>query len=285
MSIYHITVIGGDLRQCYLAEYLQSSGHIVTCFQTVTFSYRAPIKITAALPQALTDADIIIGPVPFSKDTQTLFLSIDAPEIYMKDFLKLLHPRQTIAGGSIPKELARECLKRDISVIDFMKSDSLIIQNAYFTAEGLLARIITETNVSLKQLPILILGYGNCGFMIAEMLLFMQARITIFDIDINRLALAKTRPVASVTQDRLKALLPDFSIIINTIPAHILTTDCLEQISQDCLIFDIASEPGGFSKKGLEEMNLKRISCPGIPGNCMPKSAARLIGDTILRSM
>jgi len=286
MSTYHITIIGGDLRQCYMADYLQQSSHIVTCFNTMPFSYKSDIKTANSLKQALSDAEIVIGPVPFSKDKETIYsLATGAGAPLLKDFFELLRQDQVLAGGMIPTHISQLCGYKSIRVVDFMLSESLMLHNAYLTAEGLLSKLISETDFSLKDQNILILGYGNCGFTIGEVLKSMFANVFVFEQNEKRIALAKTRQLKTAGLFDLSALLPDFSLIINTIPAHILTEKQLTSLHHDCLIFDIASAPGGFSKEVMDTMEPKLFSCPGIPGKFMPKTAGKLIGDTILQSI
>lgn len=68
-----IAILGGDLRQCYTAEYLHSCGFHVTCFHTPDFPYHSGILLEQELSQALTQAEVILLPTPFPKTASIYF--------------------------------------------------------------------------------------------------------------------------------------------------------------------------------------------------------------------
>ncbi|MFP3154025.1 hypothetical protein LQZ18_06240 [Lachnospiraceae bacterium ZAX-1] len=299
MSSYTITIVGGDLRQCYLADYLHDAGHTVTCCNTMPFPYKGQIKNADSLATAISNAQLIIGPVPFSKDSINVALLANEKEsalhnitadrlrtnfsIPLTQLTDLLRPDQRLAGGIVPNTVREACANRGIRVIDFMESESLSIFNAALTAEGLLVPLIKHTPFSLFGQPILLLGYGRCGNMIGAKLKSLGGIVSAYDTDADRLALAKTLGISPISIKELTHSLPDYALIVNTVPSTILTEKQLATLNKACLIFDIASAPGGFDKQMMDSMHLQFICCPGIPGKFMPKTAGELIGKTILQ--
>lgn len=60
--MHHFLILGGDPRQLYLSRLLEQAG------QEVSLYYENP---SFSLGEAMEDSDIILCPVPFSKDKKT----------------------------------------------------------------------------------------------------------------------------------------------------------------------------------------------------------------------
>ena len=73
MELSSITILGGDLRHCYTAEYLHEKGWQVVCFHTPKFPHSTGIQISDSLKLALEYSDLILLPTPLSKDGIHLF--------------------------------------------------------------------------------------------------------------------------------------------------------------------------------------------------------------------
>ena len=102
MAILSIAILGGDLRQCYAAEYLRSCGWNVTCFHTLNFPCDSGIILENSLPQALKEADIILLPTPVSKDGVSLFQADgEKPPCLLEELWDSLHSGQIIAAYSL----------------------------------------------------------------------------------------------------------------------------------------------------------------------------------------
>lgn len=74
----------------------------------------------------------------------------------------------------------------------------------------------------------------------------------------------------------------DFDLIINTIPSPVFKSCFLRHLKKDCVLFEVASRPGGFDEDMCRGLSLKLISCPGIPGKTAPKPAGEAIADAVL---
>ena len=278
MSKASIAVLGGDLRQHYLAEYMVKTGHEVS-----------------SLREAISDCDWILGPMPFSRDGERLYTAPTKPAgiipgksaeilpkesagITLEELAALLRPGQTLVGGGIPERFSAACAGKQVTVIDLREDEALIRANAALTAEGLLSMLIAQTPFSLTDRRFLILGFGRCGQEIAWLLSGFSAALTAYDHDPKRIGLATLQGFST-------DLSLDYDVIINTIPAQVLTGQQLAQLPPHCMLFDIASAPFGFDLKTARELGLALIRCPGIPGAMMPQTAGELIGKSISERM
>ena len=75
--------------------------------------------------------------------------------------------------------------------------------------------------------------------------------------------------------------LSQYDIIINTVPHLVLTPERLQYVDNDCLLIDLASNPGGIDKKAAKDRNLKLIWALALPGKVAPITTAEFIKDTI----
>ena len=95
------------------------------------------------------------------------------------------------------------------------------------------------------------------------------------------LAWIKAYGYEQVTLKELKEELNKFDIIINTIPALVLKEEEIKYLKKDCLLIDLASNPGGIDKLAAKEQGIKMIWALSLPGKVAPLTSAEFIKDTI----
>ena len=61
----------------------------------------------------------------------------------------------------------------------------------------------------------------------------------------------------------------------------ILNEERLKYIKKDCLLIDLASNPGGIDKKSVKDNKLKFVWALSLPGKVAPITTAEFIKDTI----
>lgn len=286
MNVTSITVLGGDLRQCYLAEYMYTQGHDVICYGTVPFPFPQTDKIPVSdsLTEALSHARLILGPVPFSKDGVQINQSEpSAPSL--SELKSELRPGQLLIGGSFPSSFAASLSEAQISLLDVMHEEDFLQKNAALTAEGLLASLIAETPFSLRGQRLLLLGYGRCGTEICRILAPFSMEITVCDHNEAALLRAQRSRFTAKRPWELTDDAMNFDLVINTVPAKVLTDEQLHRLNRRCVLFDIASTPFGFDRKKLAQEKRRLVCCPQIPGRMLPKAAGELLGRTISERM
>lgn len=286
MSQANISVLGGDLRQSYLARYLADLGHTVTCLATPNLPHLSNAGLLQAYSaaNAVTNAGMVLCPIPFSRDGQFLTASED-PAVPIRELVEILHPGQLLAGGNLPESILEICGNRQITPLDFLKNERFLLENAALTAEGLLAVLIRDTPFSLKGRRALLLGYGRCGQETAFLLSGLSVNLTILEADKDRHQKAVNEHFNTIASNELSHYAMDFDLLINTIPAQILTPSQLAGLPGHCRLFDIASAPFGFCQKTVLSLGLSLVRCPGIPGQWMPQTAGELMGKIILERM
>lgn len=183
----------------------------------------------------------------------------------MKNVNLLIGPVSFYKNGELLPHIAEACTKYAVPVLNYMSSREYLIANAALTAEGLLSLLISNTPFALFRSKALILGFGRCGKALADRLHGIGCIVTAYDLMPEEIENAQ-----------------NYDIVINTIPAKVITEKYLTEFRADCIFFDIAATPGGFDEDAIHKLGLKLFHCPAIPGQMSPMSAGYAIGKEAL---
>jgi len=129
---------------------------------------------------------------------------------------------------------------------------------------------------------VFVLGYGRVGTTLARMLQGIGSKVTVFSKESYELARAYETGIQSEKLRCLHNEVNKADIIFNTIPASVVDKEILRRIRRDTLIIDLASSPGGVDVDTAEEMRLKVLKAPRLPGKVAPKTAGEITGRIIL---
>ncbi|MDR0697134.1 MAG: hypothetical protein LBF68_06375 [Christensenellaceae bacterium] len=172
----------------------------------------------------------------------------------------------------------------NLTCIEYLKDETFLINNAQLTAEGTLALILQNTPKSLKEISILIMGYGRVGKACA--LLFHNNHIKFAITNRNIEHKCDTLFLTETTYDisQFTYYLDEYDVIINTIPSLILNAESIKNIRHGSLVIDLASKPGGVDFGSANEAGIKTIHALGLPGKFSPKSAAEQLKKAIINN-
>jgi dipicolinate synthase subunit A len=179
-------------------------------------------------------------------------------------------------------EILRE---KNIACFNLLEDETFIVRNAYITAEGALAYIITNTDASICRMPILVLGYGRVGKSVTKILKDNYAEVSVATNDRTEFALAAVYSEEVLGLGEIKNRLGKFSAIVNTVPKLILEGETLNFVNKDCFILDLASKPGGVDFAAAEKLGLNYLHALGVPGKVAPKTAGLYIKDIVMKKL
>ena len=280
----NFAVIGGDLRIIKLVKMLASDGNTVYTYglekaeelksQTnIIFSE----KLSKAIPE---NVEVVIGPIPFSSNGININAPFSEKEISIRELMHYLNAKILIAG-SISPDIYDMANDEYIEIIDIMKREELAVLNTISTAEGTIEIAIANTNKIIHGSNTLILGFGRIGKVLARKMAGLSARVTCAARKDEDLAWIKAYGHRATNINFLGENLSEFDIIINTVPHLILTQERMQYVKSDCLLIDLASNPGGIDKKSAKDRNLKLVWALALPGKVAPVTTAEFIKDTI----
>ena len=280
---YRVAIVGGDLRIVKLSIMLAKDNNEVYVFgleNAEDLKDNSNIIQCDTIKKAIQNVDIVIGPIPFSSNGTTLNTPFSEKEITIREMMHVINAKVLIAGGISPEvyEMAND---EYIEIIDIMKREELAVLNTIATAEGTIQLAIENTNKILHGSEVLILGFGRIGKVLARKLAGLSVRVTCAARKDEDLAWIQAYGHKATNINAIGENLKNFDIIINTVPHLILSEEKLQYVKKECLLIDLASNPGGIDKKTVKERNLKFVWALSLPGKVAPTTSAEFIKETI----
>ena len=280
----NFAIIGGDLRIIKLAKMLADEGNTIYTFgleKAEELKGHENIIFTEKLSKAiLEDVEVVIGPIPFSSNGININAPFSNTEISIRELVHYLNAKILIAGSIMP-EVYSMATDEYIEIIDIMKREELAVLNTISTAEGAIEIAISNTNKIIHGSKVLILGFGRIGKVLARKMAGLSAKVTCAARKDEDLAWIRAYGHNETNINTLGENLGDFDIIINTVPHLILNKERLQYVKEDCLLIDLASNPGEIDKKETKARNLNLIWALALPGKVAPVTTAEFIKDTI----
>lgn len=283
--MHHFLILGGDSRQRYLSSLLKQAGEQVSLLKVcpdkpgLSLNCKNP---SVSLKEAMENSDIILCPIPFSKDKKTIHAENRPADLDIETFLGRLTSAHTVFGGCIPQFVTEYCQDRHIPCFDYLKMEEVACKNAIATAEGAVAEAITLSPVNLRKSSCLITGWGRCAEALADTLTGMGAHVTLTGRNPRKLAHASCHGYDAVLLEHLDSHIHSYSFIFNTIPAMVLDADLTGLMAEDTVVIDIASAPGGVDFEACAGLGIRAKLCPGLPGKYSPLSSARILYEAVL---
>lgn len=120
METSSITILGGDMRQCYAAEYLYSLGWNVICCHTPVFPFKSGIIQADSLTDALEHSRFILAPTPLTRDNKNLFQTeTNKPLCPLDDLWDSLTSNHKLAACNLPAEYRKTLENTGYEILDF----------------------------------------------------------------------------------------------------------------------------------------------------------------------
>ena len=276
-------IIGGDLRIIKLAVMLAKEQNEIFMYgleKAEELKNNSNIKQCESIKKAIQKVEIVIGPIPFSSNGKTINMPFSDKEVTIREMMHVINAKVLIAGGITPEvyEMAND---EYIEIIDIMKREELAVLNTIATAEGTIQIAIENTNKIIHGSEVLILGFGRIGKVLARKLAGLSAKVTCAARKDEDLAWIQAYGHKATNINTIGENLKQYDIIINTVPHIILNEERLKYVKNDCLLIDLASNPGGIDKKAVKDNQLKFVWALSLPGKVAPTTSAEFIKDTI----
>ncbi len=270
-----ISILGGDLRQVYLARLLSEDGWKVTTWGLE----KGGGDGGAPLDQAL-EGDILLLPMPVCRNGM-LHLPLTDTELEAERLWARLRYDQLLLGGMTGDLSRRLMADYGLTLLDYYDREETQVANAVPTAEGALQLAMESADRTLHDSRCLIIGYGRIGRLLADRLLALGAEVTVSARKYGDLAWIEAWGCRGVQTGALTGQLDRFDLIFNTAPALILDGTRLRETREDCVIIDLASAPGGVDLEAAKRLSRRAIPAPGLPGKVAPRTAAAAIQDSV----
>ncbi|MCL2204569.1 MAG: dipicolinate synthase subunit DpsA [Defluviitaleaceae bacterium] len=274
------SVVGGDKRNAALAEMLYKQGHQVKLYGFVNYERELSMQCKN-LEEAIACADYIIGPIPCAHHGGTLNAPFHNAPIFAQELFGLLKPHQIFMAGYMKPEIFAMAKAHNVRALDMLQREELLVANAIPTAEGAIKIAIEETDITLHDNPMLIIGYGRIGSILAAMLRGMGARVCAVVNSKAAAARARSCGHEAVFFEDMEGRLAQAAVIFNTVPEILLDGGNMGHIDKKALIIDLASPPYGVDVNASRAFGLKVLFATSLPGKIAPVTTAGYILDTV----
>ena len=272
-------LIGGDARMGWLAALLAEEGHGVRCFALEKAALPRPIPQCGSPEGCVYGADWVLLPVPAEREGKlNAPLSVQRPA--MPELLAALWPGQILCGGGFAPETSLAAVRAGLTVFDLLRRRDFSVGNAAVTAEGAVSLLMEHSRRCLWGSRVLVTGWGRIASQLAPRLRALGATVTVAARKAGDRAAAEALGHRAVCFAELPSCASDFDFAVNTVPAPVLGRDSLEAMRPDVLLLELASAPG-FDREAAEDIGLRSLAAPGLPGRYAPETAARIYLDTV----
>lgn len=128
-----LAVVGGDVRQAYLADLLRADGHTV---HTYALERHPVAGCTAAsdLRSCFADRQAVILPLPVQHRDALLNAPLSNAPHPLADVLDAIPPGTLTLAGAVPFWVHARAVQNDLHLIDYLAREELAVRNAVPTS-------------------------------------------------------------------------------------------------------------------------------------------------------
>ncbi|GAA3406550.1 dipicolinate synthase subunit DpsA [Paenibacillus hodogayensis] len=278
-----VALIGGDARQLEVIQKFSELDASVTLigFDNLQHVFSGVTKV-ALSPQALEKSDAVILPVVGTDDTGAVESIFSTSDIAIRDeHLLALPSHAKLYTGMAKPYLKKLCSEHNIELIELLDRDDVAIYNSIPTAEGALMMAIQNTDITIHGSSCMVLGLGRTGLTMARTLQGLGAHVKVGIRKPEHFARAWEMGFSPFYLGELSNQVTNIDLLFNTIPTMIVTAQIIANMPHRAVIIDLASKPGGTDFRFAEKRGVKAMLAPGLPGIVAPKTAGRIIANTV----
>lgn len=215
------------------------------------------------------NADVLLMPVPTTRDGKNVFCPLTDRKIPFE-----------IVDCAPTDALILSCgyFFEGKNCIDYLNLDSFCLANAVPTAEGAIAKAITDTPFCLWKSRVLVIGNGRVGKILAARLKALECEVTVAARKDADFAYIEALGMKYIHTKNVLHAAKDFDIIFNTIDIPVF-----EEIPNKLkgkFIYDLSTK-GCIDYQKAQNMGINAVKLPGLPGKTAPQTAGEIIAQTV----
>lgn len=273
-------VVGGDMRQAKLAELLSEDGHTVHTFALERSPELDGVLGAEDLGEAAL-ADCVVLPLPVEGEGSLLNSPLSAGRHPLSKVFSAFRSGQVLCAGRVSPTADTLAVERGLILHDYFEREELAVANAVPTAEGAIQIALEEMPITLHAARVLVIGYGRVGKLTAHRFAALGAKVSVSARKFEDLAWAEAMGYGVEQTGNLVGWLCAYDLVVNTVPARVLSEKELKDLKPGCLVIDLASKPGGVDFDAAARLGVKAIWALSLPGKVAPVTAGKVIKNTI----
>ncbi|WP_209368801.1 dipicolinic acid synthetase subunit A [Sediminibacillus dalangtanensis] len=280
----NIAIIGGDARYLELIRHLTKNPQMDL---TIIGYDQLDKGFTGAKQAELEDIepnklDAVIIPVPGTDHQGYVETVFSDKQIQLKkDWFHSLKEGCIVFSGITTTFLNEAAGEAALQLVPLFDRDDVAIYNSIPTVEGTIMMAIQNTDFTIHSSNVVILGLGRVGMTLASKFAGLGAHVSVGSKHQSDLARITEMGLTPFSLEELTTHSPNCDLLINTIPAKVVTKEVIQVMKSHALIIDLASKPGGTDFKYAEQRGIKAMPAPGLPGIVAPKTAGAILGRVV----
>lgn len=195
--------------------------------------------------------------------------------------IELIPPGVPLLVGAARPRLREFAAKHSVNLVEVAEDDEIAIRNSIPTAEGAIQIAMEELPVTIHGSSAVVIGFGRVGITLTRTLISLGADTLVCARSLAQLARAEEMHASTLHISSLATACASADMVFNTVPAIVLTEEILATMGKGSLIVDLASAPGGTDFEAAARFGIKAILALGLPGKVAPKTAGRILADSI----
>lgn len=263
-----LLVLGGDIRLHYTAERLKQKYEV----------YTYGVSELDMLPDEPCDA-AVLG-LPASRDGINISAPLCREPVPFSVLKKLVKCGGIVIGGMISPAIRKFCAENGFFCEDHYCDEAVMLRNAVPSAEGALAVGINATPEQMLGQKVLILGFGRIASQLAVYLTAMGCEVIVAARSREKRAKARMLGCRAVGFDVLGNILPEVTLIYNTVPCAVIGEDELAVFDDEAVYVELASV-SGIDSEAFKRHSVTVIKAGGLPAKTAPKTAGEIIADAV----
>ncbi|WP_010093346.1 dipicolinic acid synthetase subunit A [Ornithinibacillus scapharcae] len=281
-----IAVIGGDARYLELIRQLKAIDNIeiaLVGYDKLEQGFTGLNQIDFQELQ-VEDLDVVILPITGMDEEGNVETVFSDQDIQLTEaWFRKLKEKAIVFTGITNTHLSELTKRTDTELIPLFDRDDVAIYNSIPTAEGTIMMAIENTDYTIHSSRVIVAGFGRVGNTVASKFAALGAKVSV--------ATKKSSDLARITEMGLNPIslnkLPDYTsecdLLINTIPAMVITKEAIQNLPSSSVIIDLASKPGGTDFAYAKQRGIEAILARSLPSIVAPRTAGKILADVIIQ--
>ncbi|QKY69072.1 dipicolinic acid synthetase subunit A [Lentibacillus sp. CBA3610] len=279
-----IAVIGGDARYLELIRQLQALPEVTISlvgFDKLEKGFTG-LNQTDFADLNQENLDAVILPIT-GTDSQGYVETVFSDQTVQltNEWFDGLNDRTVVFTGISNDYLDNAADQANVELIPLLNRDDVAIYNSIPTAEGMIMMAIEHTDYTIHSSRVIVVGFGRVGNTVANKFAALGAKVSVCAESIMDLARITELGHTAIPFDQLHEHTRDGDLLINTVPAQVVTKEAIQHLPPHGIIFDLASKPGGTDFAYAKQRGIKSILAKSLPGIVAPKTAGKILADVI----
>lgn len=281
-----IAVIGGDARYLELIRQLQAIEHI----EIVLVGYDKLEQGFTGLNQIdfqelkVEDLDVVILPITGMDEEGSVETVFSDQHIQItEDWFRKLKESAIVFTGITNAHLSELTERTGTELIPLFDRDDVAIYNSIPTAEGTIMMAIENTDYTIHSSRVIVAGFGRVGNTVASKFAALGAKVSVATKKSSDLARITEMGLNPIFLNKLPEHTSECDLLINTIPAMVITKEAIQNLPSNSVIIDLASKPGGTDFAYAKQRGIEAILARSLPSIVAPRTAGKILADVIIQ--